>query len=63
MVKDPEKRLTCEQMLDHPWFKEELGGDTLQISKEALQKMVTMIKSNKDIKSGVDEKDEKEEAD
>lgn len=42
LVKEPEKRMNCSQMLEHPWFKRDDLDQELKIDKAAFGNMVTL---------------------
>mmetsp|Transcript_42350 Transcript_42350/g.64984 ORF Transcript_42350/g.64984 Transcript_42350/m.64984 type:complete len:128 (-) Transcript_42350:34-417(-) len=57
LVADPEKRLNCEEMLNHPWMKMDLSSQNLSSTKNKLSKYIQDRKSQAKLKVENDETD------
>lgn len=59
LVADPKARLTCKQMLDHPWMKKDLNTERkLNKAKTKLMKYVSMRKDKSKKKVVADDDDD-----
>jgi hypothetical protein len=57
LIADPKTRLTCDDMLAHPWMSKDLSGQQkLSVAKQALSKYVSVRKDKS--KRVVDDNDD-----
>ena len=57
LVADPKARLSCKQMLDHPWMKKDLNTDK-KLNKAKLMRYVSMRKEKSKKKVAADDDDD-----